>query len=337
MNDIEERLRAGLHELAETVDARVDADAALAGGERLRRGRLARWASGGVALVALVGVLAWNGLPWRQVVAIPDPISVPTSAPGAPTVALLFQQADPPQTWTGANVRVVRTGDRLTIEVARVHPNGDEGASHTFTTAAGEFWSVPIDDDLVVALIPNPVISVGSLPGWEVSVNDGLEGLGMTAVGLQRSDPTAGAYGGLVWRGANFSVHNSEGAVVPSAVLRTRDRSVIVFHDEGLGVWGYLDAYNEDHAALPMATEPTGTVYDLAKNPEGEVTEIGFLPAGGRDPKLTVRDGATSGSAVVGDSGRVAYIVFAVNPAATPLVTSVTYTDASGKRMTYQP
>jgi len=337
MNDIEERLRAGLHELAEPVDAHVDADAALAGGERLRRGRLARWASGGVALAALVGVLAWNGLSWRQVVAIPDPITAPTSAPRAPALALLFQQTDPPQTWTGANVRVVRTGDRLTVEVARIHANGDEGASRTYTTAAGEFWSVPIDDDLVVALIPNPVISVGSLPGWEVSVNNGLEELGMTAVGLQRSDPAAGAYGGLVWRGANFDVHDNEGAVVPSAVLRAGDRSVIVFRDESLGLWGYLDAYNEDHAALPMATEPTGTVYDLAKNPEGEFTEIGFLPVGGRNPKLTVRDGARWGSAVVGDSGRVAFIVFAVNPAGAPLVTSVTYTDASGKRLTYQP
>jgi len=337
MNDIEERLRAGLHELAEPVDARVDADAALAGGARLRRGRLARWASGGVALAVLIGVLAWNGLPWRQVVAIPDPIAVPTSAPRAPSAMLSFPVSDPPQTWTGARVSVVRTGDRLTVELARVQANGDEGASHTYTTAAGEFWSVPVDDDLVVAVIPNPVVSVASLAGWDVSVNDGLDALGITVVGVQRSNPAVGAYGGLVWRGANFDVRNSEGAVIPSAVLEAGDRSVIVFRDEGLGVWGYLDAYNDVHAALPMASEPTGAVYDLPKNPEGEVTEIGFLPARGRNPKLTVRDGAMWGSAAVGDSGRVAFIAFAVSPASTPLVTSVTYTDASGKRMTYQP
>jgi hypothetical protein len=40
---------------------------------------------------------------------------------------------------------------------------------------------------------------------------------------------------------------------------------------------------------------------------------------------------------VIGDSGRVAYLVFAVHPAITPLVTSVTYTDAGGKQMTYRP
>lgn len=337
MNEMEERLRTGLRQLAEPVDAQVDTEAAVAGGDRLRRGRLARWASGGVALAALMGVLAWNGLSWRQVVAIPDPITAPASAPRAPTLALLFQQTEPAQTWTGAHVRVARTGDRLSVEVARVHANGDEGASRTFTAAAGEFWSAPMDDDLVVALIPNPVVSVGSLPGWEVSVNDGLEELGMTAVGLQRSDPAAGAYGGLVWRGAGFDVHDSEGAVVPSAVLRAGDRSVIVFRDEELGVWGYLDAYNEDHIALPIATEPVGTVHELAKNPDGEVTEVGFLPTGGRDPKFTVRDGAGWGSATIGDGGPVAYIVFAVNPARTPLVTSVTYTGADGGRVTFHP
>lgn len=337
MNDIEERLRAGLRELAEPMDSHVDTDAALAGGDRLRRGRITRWASVGVAVAALVGVLAWNGLPLRQVVAIPDPVATPTTAPRGPSAMLSFPVSDPPQTWTGARVSVVKTGDRFTVELARVHANGDEGASHTYTTAAGDFWSVPVDGDLVVAVIPNPVTSVASIAGWDVSVNDGLEDLGITVVGVQRSNPAAGAYGGLVWRGANFDVHNSVGTAVPSAVLRAGDRSVIVFRDERLGVWGYLDAYNEDHAALPIATEPVKTVYDLAKNPEGEVTEIGFLPDGGRDPKLTVRNGATWGSAAVGDSGRVAYIVFAVNPATTPLVTSVAYTDANGKRMTYQP
>jgi hypothetical protein len=337
VNDIEERLRAGLHELAEPVDARVDTEALVAGGNRLRRARTTRWVWGGVVLAALVVFLAWNGLSGRQVVAVPDPMTAPTSAPPAPTLGLSFPQTDPPQTWTGVNVRVVRTGDRLRVELARVHANGDEGVSHTYTTAAGEFWSVPVDDDLVVAVIPNPVSSVASLAGWDVSVNDGLEELGITVVGVQRSNPAAGAYRGLVWRGVNFDVHNSAGVAVPSAVLRAGDRSVIVFLDEGLGVWGYLDAYNEDHAALPIATEPTKSVYDLAKNPDGEVTEIGFLPAGGRNPKLAVRDGATWGSAAVGDSGRVAYMVFAVNPASTPLVTSVTYTDATGKRLTYQP
>jgi hypothetical protein len=337
MNDIEERLRAGLHQLAEPVDAHVDTDSALSGGDRLRRGRMARWASGGVVLATLVGVLAWNGVSWRQVVAIPDPATTATTARRAPSAILSFPVSDPPQTWTGARVSVVRTGDRLTVELARVQANGDEGASHTYTTAAGEFWSVPVEDDLVVAVIPNPVVSVASLAGWDVSVNDGLDALGITVVGVQRSNPAVGAYGGLVWRGANFGVHNSEGAVVPSAVLEAGDRSVIVFRDEGLGVWGYLDAYNDVHAALPMATEPMGTVYDLARNPDGEVTEIGFLPAGGRDPKLTVWKGATWGSAAVGDSGRVAYIVFAVNPGSTPLVTSVTYTDASGNRATYRP
>jgi hypothetical protein len=53
-----------------------------------------------------------------------------------------------------------------------------------------------------------------------------------------------------------------------------------VFRDEVLGVWGYLDAYNEDNSAKPLTTEPVDTVYELVKNPEGEVTEIGFLPAG---------------------------------------------------------
>jgi hypothetical protein len=259
MNDIEERLRAGLHELAEPVDAHVDADAALAGGARLRRGRAARWGSAGVVLATLVGVLAWNGLPLRQIVAIPDPVATPTTAPRGPSAILSFPVSDPPQTWTGARVSVVRTGDRFTVELARVHANGDEGASHTYTTAAGEFWSVPVDDDLVVAVIPNPVVSVASLAGWDVSVNDGLEDLGITVVGVQRSNPAVGAYGGLVWRGANFGVHNSEGAVVPSAVLSAGDRSVIVFRDETLGVWGYLDSCTTSRRTPRVSSPKSGS------------------------------------------------------------------------------
>lgn len=336
MNDIEDRLRSGLKELAEPVDAHVDTDAAVAGGNRLRRARTARWTSGGVVVAVLVGVLAWNGLAGRQVVAVPDPLTTTTPAPRPPSVLLAFPVSDPPQAWTGAILSATRTGERLTIEVARVHPNGEEGVRHTYTATAGEFWSVPVEDDLVVALLPNPVVGVASLPGWEVSVNDALD-IGMTAVGVQRSDPTAGAYGGLVWRGANFDVHDSEGSVVPSAVLDAGDRGLIVFRDEALAVWGYLDTYNDINAAMPLTTEPVGTVYDLAKNPEGEFTEIGFLPAGGRNPKLAVRAGATWGSGVLGDSGRVAYLVFGVNPAITPMVTSVAYTDANGKRMTYRP
>ena len=314
MNDIEERLRSGLHQLAEPVDARVD--------------------TGGIALATLVGVLAWNGLSGRQVVAIPDPISSTAPAPGAPSVMLSFPQSDPPQTWTGVTLSVVRTGERFTIEVSRIHPNGEAGARHTYTAPAGQFWSVPVDDDLVVALLPNPVISVASLPGWDVSVNDAVD-VGMTAVGVQRSDAAAGPYGGLVWRGADFEVHDSEGGVVPSAVLSAGDRGLLVFRDEELGVWGYLDAYNDDNSARPITTEPVSTVYEMAKNADGEVTEIGFLPVGGRNPKVTTRAGATWGSAVIGDSGRVAYIVFAVRPANTPLVTSVTYTDSTGARVTY--
>jgi hypothetical protein len=337
MNDIEERLRAGLHELAEPVDAHVDADAALAGGARLRRGRAARWASAGVALATVVAVVAWNGVARQPIAGVPAPEPTTRSTQATSSeVGLEFAQADPPREYTGVNVAVVRTGQRLAVEVARTRANGDEGVTHSFTTDAGRYWSVAVDGDLVIALIPGQVVAVAGLPGWEVVYNDAL-GLDLMAVAAQRTDPAFGDLRGLVWLAANSVVRDSGGAVVPSAGLRVGDRSVVVFRDERLQAWGYFDEYNDDRAALPLATEPVDTVREVNSNPEGEVTEIGFLPAGGRDPKLTVRKGATWGSAAVGDSGRVAYIVFAVNPGSTPLVTSVTYTDASGNRATYRP
>jgi hypothetical protein len=88
---------------------------------------------------------------------------------------------------------------------------------------------------------------------------------------------------------------------------------------------------------MPLATEPVRSVYVSSAGDGSLASAIGFLPAGGRDPELMTRPGVESTSGELGESGHVAFLAVGAAAGAKSLVTSVTYTDQTGKRLTYHP
>lgn len=155
------------------------------------------------------------------------------------------------------------------------------------------------------------------------------------------------AFDALVWLGSDGIVRNSHQNVLPSAHLQVgsiggvfgRVLGDVVYRDERGGVWGFFfEGWDEGTgAAMPLATEPVRTLQVTSPGTSRHDLAIGFLPVGGRDPELTTRPGVEWTSGELGESGRVAFLAVGVAAGATPLVTSVTYTDQTGKRLTYHP
>ncbi len=334
MNDLESRLRAGLGSIADSMEPDIDPLAAVAAGNRLRRAHTTGWAVAGVALATLFGLFAWTTLPGRTVTAIPAPAAPATAElPVTAMCSLSFADNQPQPTYRSVDFSVERNGSTLTIDVAANRADGGPASlSRYLEVTAGVFWSANIGPDLVVALIPDRA-KVAQLPNWH-SQSLPLVGAGVTAVALQREPGLA--FEGLVWLGSDGIVRDNHHIVVPSALLRVGSTERVVYHDERVGVWGFFYEAG-DGAAMPLATEP---VRSLQVNSAGDgslASAIGFLPVGGRDPELTTRSGVEWTSGELGESGRVAFLAVGSAEKSKPLVTSVTYTDQAGKRLTYHP
>lgn len=334
MNDLESRLRDGLESIAASMEPDIDPLAALAAGDRLRRARTTGWVTAGVVLATLFGLFAWTALPGRPITGIPAPAAPTTAAaPITAMCSLSFADRQSQPTYSSVDFSVERNGNTLTIDVVAVRADGGPASLNKYLeVTAGVFWSANIGPDLVVALVPDRA-KIAQLPNWH-SQSLGLVGVGVTAVALQREPGVA--FEGLVWLGSDEVVQDSHHTVVPSALLQVGSTKRVVYHDERLGVWGVF--YEEgDGSAMPLATEPVRTL-QATFTLDGTLTgAIGFLPVGGRDPELTTRAGVEWTSAELGESGRVAFLAVGTADGAKPLVTSVTYTDQKGKRVTYRP
>lgn len=347
MDVIEEQVCEGLQRLADPVEAEVDLETVIAGGQRLRRGRRGGWAIAGVAAASVAVLLAWPAIIGGSVPAVPAPVATPTppvessAQPVSDRVVLEFSQWDPSLGYDQVEIEVVRTGDNLAVGVTAGSEDAPE-ATGSYTSNAGEFWSVPVADDLVVALIPDRTSSVTSVGGgWEPVDSGWLSGVELTAVAVQR-DSGNEDFGGLTWQSADGEVHSSKGNAA-SAVLSYAGGTVVVYRDEALQVWGYIDRANGDSEAKPLDTEPVATLAGLSATSEGDYfvdfVAVGFLPPGGTDPELVLtQDNITWTSEPLGNTGQLAILAVADRiKQGQPLVESITYTDTEGKRVTYNP
>jgi hypothetical protein len=335
MNDVELRLRAGLGSIADSMQPDIDRLAAVAAGNRLRRARTTGWVTAGVVLATLFGLFAWIALPSRQVTGIPAP-AAPTTAEAPITAlgSLSFADRQPVPTYSSVDFSVERTGNRLTIDVVANRADGGPPSKNNFPdVTAGTFWSANIGPGLVVALVPDRA-KIAQLPNWD-SQSLGLVGVGATAVALQREPGVQ--FDGLVWLGSDGIVQDSHHIVVPSALLKAGSTERVVYRDERVGVWGVFWSEAGNGVAMPLATEPVRSVYVSSAGDGSLASAIGFLPAGGRDPELMTRPGVESTSGELGESGHVAFLAVGAAAGAKSLVTSVTYTDQTGKRLTYHP
>jgi hypothetical protein len=335
MNDLESRLRDGLESIADSMEPDIDPLAALAAGERLRRARTTGWVTVGVVLATLFGLFAWTALPGRPITGIPAPAAPTTAeAPITAMCSLSFADNRPQPTYRSVDFSVERVGNKLTIDIVALRSDGGPRSLNRYLeVTAGVFWSANIGPDLVVALVPDRA-EIAQLPNWH-SQSLGLVGVGATAVALQREPGLA--FDGLVWLGSDGIVRDSHHIVVPSALLKVGSTERVVYRDERVGVWGYFyGAGDGNGAAMPLAAEPVRTLPVHSAGDGTLASSIGFLPVGGRDPELTTRAGVEWTSGELGESGRFAFLAVGIADGGKPLVTSVTYTDQTGKRLTYQ-
>lgn len=307
-----------------------------------------RWLPAAAAVLAAVG-LVWGVLgPQISGSGVP---AVPASSPGLPpATAVLSFDHDPEMAYVSVSVTLSSTDHGIEAEVM-----GDRGsrieALGAYGPTVGGFWSADVTPQLTVAVIPQLAANVMSTGGSDVVRTQYVNGWDLTLVAVQHATGTAAGTttnspgsAGMVWQDYHGTVRNSSGHVVPSARLTVPGRALVVFRDEPLGVWGYIDITGSDHRTLPLQSEPRGTIYSVSARLDDDgyyldATWLGMVPAGGTDPepRLTTPNPDWT-SARLGDTGPFVFMAFANRiKSAQKLVTSVTYNDSSGQRVTYQP
>lgn len=333
-------------------------DRALSGAGVKLRSRASRWLGAGVAAAAiaaaaflLVPAALGPGLP-----AVPAPGSTPGQewTPPAPdreeSATLRFDSYDPSDlTYGSIRARLYSVDGTLGLDVDAARADGTDYLRASYTVDGEGFWSSEVSSGLALALVPGRPESVISLDylGDRVDSHEFGE-FGRTLVAIQTGQAD-GPLVGLIWQGADGVVHNSFDRVVPSADLDypagqgAPAGTVTVFLDERLGVWGYIERMNDDRRALPLSTAPVGSIYNLSATSEGEYYYdnhvIGLLPPGGTDPVLVfTQDGVHQTSAALGGTGQIVFLAVAEGiKQGQPLIESVAYTDAAGKRVSYDP
>jgi len=302
-----------------------------------------RWLAAAAALVVAAGLLSWVLRPGPPIAGIPGPAPTVSIITAEATAQLSFNQ-DESLPYAAAQIQVDRHDQTLTITASATKDGKKATSLGSFTGHAGILWSLSVDKDLQLALLPGNAEEVISLGGGAVHL-EYLGGVGMTAVAVEHD---IGAAQGLIWRGDDDRVRDSSGRIIPSATLTTRPfpatetLPVTVFEDENLNLWGYFDQRNDARGTGPLDTEPIGTLKGLGATSNGgyfeEATFIGVLPTGGTDPELDTQDGVVWDSAPIGDTGRIAILVNADRVKARQTgVRSITYTDQDGTRQTYEP
>ncbi len=192
---------------------------------------------------------------------------------------------------------MARHNETLTITASAAKDGKAAVELGRFRGRAGVVWSLKVDKDLQLALLPGSAEEVISPAGGLVH-REYLGGVGMTAVAVEHGPDTAQ---GLIWRGDDDQVRDSSGKLLPSATLTARGFPVTVFEDHSLNLWGYFDPGNDDRDTAPLDTEPVGTLKGLAATSNGgyleEATFVGVLPTGGTDPHLDTQEGVVWDSA----------------------------------------
>ncbi|MFT3971187.1 MAG: hypothetical protein QM695_13155 [Micropruina sp.] len=349
MSDLEELLRADLHDAADTMPADLDVNALVQRGRRLRATRTRQRGLAVLAAAVVVGVAGWAGLTQRGTNGVPDPASTPSvtdaassvtfetepgSVPRSPYALLTAKESDGVLTLTGRQ-RESDAGVRLaSVPVSRTAATG------TAISPRLSLWQVPGRIDWVDAH-PRGT-SVGpylARPGFLSS-----SGVTVVIVVAQQDQRSKDWVEGLIWRASDGSLRSSAGTNVSTAVVALSDTSLTVYRDPGLKVVSFFDAL-AGRGFTSIRDTPAHNVVKIQvvrKSSTGgwEQFAVGILPPGARDPRVTVAvPGAEVATGTMRPDGAVTFV--ARNRTDTEprngLISKVTYTDATGQTRTYRP
>jgi hypothetical protein len=362
MNDLEERLRADFQAVAGQVEDRIDAEAALLAGQRARSSRRIARTVGVAALAAVVGLVGWGFLRAAPVLGgHPDPMGTISATPSVPsTSSSPYVPTDPMSatfelggklngqvsSYDSVGVSVKTNGDQVEVEVTlnKTTDKAAETTLHRYTMTAGTFWSVGLDKHLVLSIVPGR-------PTWFEQRGDAVKGsvtdqhplVGINATAFLTGYIASGGPGtvrGSLWRGADGVTQDSLGNVVPNAEIALNDDTYWVYRDAALDTMGIVPrkdggAYSFRISEAKADDLVHGGIGNKATGRGWSWTQLGTLPPGSHDIKvvLAAADGDW-GSATLSDGWVV--IVAHATAKTTDVITSIVYTGADGRVVTYR-
>lgn len=345
MNDLEERLRADLLGATEAVEPDVDVEALVASGHRARTNRAVRRVALGTAGVLAVGAVLWTGVGPSTtngnppVAATPSPVSSMVPADPLSTTFDLSDEgmgkSDPAIESIRVAVQPSGTQVDVTVTVTTQVATMERG----FRVPAGQAWHVAWDKRLAIGILPDRALWFDTQQDSGKGVYSGqqaLVGIGATAFWEYFEESGGpGTIRGLVWQRPDGAVRDTEGDTVPSATVAFADTSCLVYRDVALDVFGIRP---RDGGGYTTAVgKPSGMLHGGVGRKDGSTwtwTQAGVLPAGSSDISVTLvgADGAW-GSAPMTD-GSVAVVAMVRGTDKGDIVKSLSYTDASGTRVT---
>lgn len=338
MNQMEEMLRAGLHDLAHDAETTVGVGEVLAVAGRRDRQRHARQLVAAGAAVITTGLLGWAVLGPHPMNVHPAPLASPTVQSGT-TVGVFGFESDLPDSSRIVTVRAEITGPTMTVQ-ATDEPFGKAGTVQrtTYSAPSGQLFTAQLTGGFAIAVIPDVVRSVSLSPLRGPQAKHWMDTrLGVTLVSWpttwQKATPA------LVWLGSDGLVHTTPERVLPSARLSIDDMSLTVYRGPADGNWG---VFTDAHAWLPPMVwgNPKGGEVRVFAGNVGRAS-VGMLPAGATAVTITPTEDARWTVADMPD-GSQWYFVLSTREVSSDsslqrLVKSIAYTDRTGKRITYTP
>lgn len=227
---------------------------------------------------------------------------------------------------------------KRTVEVTAPPDGSDKSVWQPVDFGAG--W--------MMAIVPGDVSEldvVTNLPneaGHDYSVGAGYLGQIDATCLVIRFDAAAdaGTVKGFVWREDGGTFHRDAGGTVPSADIAVDGDTVTVYSDPTLDVFGVITAsgfqgsYRPSKSKDPFPFLQFSTVQDAGR---WRSFFVGKLPTGSTDIKVAFASGASSPAVATAPAASGEVFVVAAGKTAkqtSELVDQLTYTNASGKKVT---
>ncbi|MCW3158820.1 hypothetical protein [Micropruina sonneratiae] len=342
MNALEEKLRAGLTDLAEESAVHVQPDDLIGSvtvlARRRRTGRLLIAA----AAAAAAGLIGWTALSPHPVTVQPSPAASPL-APGELTPQFF---RFPYQNLTPDLVTVAMHSDGSTLRLSvstRPEYGGGDTTNGELSGSVGSYFSGKLPGNLFVAVIPDAVESVQLNLGTENATAYDYRSRVDKAAGLSlvvaRGYPLGTSLGtpSYVWLGSNGVISDDKGSAFDSLTLTVNDTLFRIYQRAGIEGFGTFPATR----TVNHVVDPDGSEIAVWGGTGNTDQSLGRLPAGARDVTVTPRKRVEVAVGTMSD-GRTWFVATADYTSASnldirPLVRSISYTDAAGKRVTYVP
>lgn len=227
---------------------------------------------------------------------------------------------------------------KQTVEVAAPTAGSNQSVWQQVDFGAG--WAM--------AIVPGDVRNldvVTNLPneaGHDYSVGAGyLDAIEATCLAIRFDQAAdAGAMTGFVWRDEGGVFYRDAGGAVPSANFAVDGDTLAAYSDTTLDVFGVIAAsgfqgsYRPSKSKDPFPFLQFSTVQDAGR---WRTYVVGVLPSGSTNAKVSFLSGASSPSMATAPAASGEVFVLAAARTAKQkgdLVSTITYTDASGKKVT---